>query len=700
MSLWTNLPFLRITLVFALGIIVARFNLATHEVSCTLLACAFLVIAFIGVLFFKKTPKLLWGNLLLISIFLLGNLSHEQYTLSNSKKTDLSKWTDSQVYIGIVSSFPSNKKNFIVYLVDIDLGLQDSTFIQSPVRLLLYQRKDSILTSGLNYGDKILVSGSPSQFEKAKNPYEFDFSQYMADQHVHLQHFVTSNQIRLLEKNQGNRLMSAVYRIRSHFEEVIKSQINGKNEQAIVLALLLGIKDQLDTEIKASYAAAGAMHVLAVSGLHVSIIYFILIWLFKGLPEGELKRYLVPSISIAALWLYALLTGFSPSILRAVSMFSIIIFAQVLNRKSQIFNSLAFAAFVLLLVDPFYLFNIGFQLSFLAVAGIVYVYPKLYAIWDIKSLLGDYFWKLTCVSIAAQLATFPLSLYYFNQFPSFFLLANIVVIPTAFGVMILGISTLILSPIINSIGWLLEKLVLFMSWFVQQVEQLNGSVIDWIYISEFQTVMIYVIILAFFALLKFRNKSYVWVICLAVMGFSFHRISILTKQFNARELIFYSANQTPIIDQVQDFEANLFSIDSVSDFNSQIHHITPYRIHHSLPKPEPPILLSTHLDEFAKIEVFQGKKLLFFSSSFDNDEIKFRLHADIVIISNESIHSLEELDEIVDFKEVILDRSNRHFYSNQLAREAKIMGINLYDLRDQAHQISLSRDEELLNLLF
>ncbi len=686
--------------MFALGILAARFGLPTTTSTLSILSLTLLFFSLLGRTIFKKSSNHLWGNLLLALIFLMGALHYKQTKLRNSNEFGLSKWTECQTYIGTLSSFPSDKEKFRVFQMDLVLGLQDSSFVRSPTRLLLYERKDSTFTSSLNYGDKIVITGSPSLFPKAKNPHEFDFSKYMADQHIHLQHFVSPDQIKLLEKNQGNKLMSAVYRLRSHFEKVIKAQVRGENEQAIVLALLLGIKDQLNSDTKAAYAAAGAMHVLAVSGLHVSIIYFILSWILKGMPAGDLKRFLVPTVSISALWIYALLTGFSPSILRAVSMFSIIIFAQILNRRAQIFNSLALAAFVLLLVEPFYLFNIGFQLSFLAVAGIVYVYPKIYSIWNIKNWVGNYLWKLTCVSIAAQIATFPLSLYYFNQFPSYFLLANIVVIPTAFAVMILGISTLVLSPIVGWIGWLLEKLTLFMSWCVHQVEQLDGSVIDWIYISAFQTILIYLIIIAFFSLLKFRKVTYAWIISLVILAFSLDRISFILHQFKARQLIFYSAGRNPIVDRIQSFKAGLVSPDTLSNFSSQTPHISPFRIHHLLPKPKPPQIISTQLDDIAKMEVFEGKKLLFFFKSFDVEEIKFRLRADIIIISNQSIQSLTDLEKIVDCKQVILDNSNSFSYTQKLRAEAKATEIELYSLRDQSHSISLSRNEKFLDLLF
>ena len=611
-----------------------------------------------------------------------------------------SAWKNCTASIGTVTSFPTEKEKYIIHEVELSLGIIDSSFINIPATVLLYEKKTENHTSTLNYGDKIRIEGQPYLISEAKNPFEFDYSQYMSDRHIYLQQFVTSEQITLIERNQGNGLMTAIYRIRTRFEQSIKDQVKGKDEQAIVLALLLGIKGQLDTEIKTAYAAAGAMHVLAVSGLHVSIIYFLLNWLFKGIPPGSFKRFAVPTISIVALWLYALLTGFSPSILRAVTMFSIIIFSKVLDRKTEIFNSLAFAAFVLLVFDPIFLFNIGFQLSFLAVAGIVYIYPRLYALLDIQSIIWDYVWKLTCVSLAAQIATFPLSLYYFHQFPSYFLVANLVVIPAAFIIMILGLGVLILGPFTSWIGRLLEKMVSFMNKFVDYIYQWDGSVIDWLFVSEFQTLLIYTFITCLLCLLRFKRFSYAWLMLFIIVGFSLNRTWHIVQGSNRDHLVFYSSIKYRLIDQAERFNAQLFSLDSLHEFDKIKQHINPFRLHNHLPASKNPQTISGKLEDFASMHVFKQKRTLFLTKSFDIDQVKFRLNADIVVISNQSVDSLSLLDQIIDFKEVIVDNTNSPHYSDKLKEEARNLEMKLISLHDQAHVVPISRNQKFLNMLF
>ncbi|SMD32309.1 competence protein ComEC [Reichenbachiella faecimaris] len=700
MSLWTNRPFLRIILAFALGILAAR-----HDFTISLLALQYLILSlFILVVVvkavFKNTPNIILANLLLVSIGLIGMHHYGSSNSYNKRLLIQSTWNECKAFIGTITSFPTEKEKYMVYHVDVNLGIQDSGFLNIPTKILLYEKKAAEQNSTLVYGDKVRIEGHPYLIDEAKNPHEFDFAKYMADQHIYLHQFVTHDQITLIGKHKANALMSAVYRIRSHFESVIKSNINGKDEEAIVLALLLGIKGQLNPEIKTAYATAGAMHVLAVSGLHVSIIYFLLNWLFKGIPPGNFKRFVTPTISIMALWLYALLTGFSPSILRAVTMFSCMIFAKILDRKNQVFNSLSFVAFVLLIFDPTFLFNIGFQLSFLAVAGIVYLYPKLYQFWDIQNRVGDYLWQLVCVSLAAQIATFPLSIYYFHQFPSYFLIANLIVIPVAFAIMILGLGVLAFGSFTPWIGWFLEELVGFMNCFVARIQVLDGSVIDWIYMSSFQTFLIYMAIIAFLCLLRYKKISYAWLMLFIITGFSLDRIWHILIRSNTNDMAFYSMGKSPIIDQVEKFEAQLFTLDSIFDFEKLEQHISPNRIHNLLPPPRSPHLISTQLGSFARMHIFKNKRTLFFTQPFDVNQIQFRLKADIVVISNQAIDSLTILDRIVDFKEVIIDQTNHPFYANRLKSEAKSLKMNLFSLHDQAHLVSLSRNQKFLDMLF
>ena len=580
MYFWTNHPFLRILIVFSLGILLSRFGIAFSPLNIVILLISFFLLILIGKSVIKKRSNLFWGQGLLVCIILIGNY---RYTQSSQENRPANDWSKCQSYMAIIDSYPVDKSNHIIYEIMTSSFISEKSVINEKTRIQLYIDKNDSSGVIFNYGDKIQIEGRPLDIEKPKNPYAFDFSHYMADQHIYMQQFTSSFQVKIIKQHCGNPLLESIYRIRSYFEATIKSQIKGKQEQAIILALLIGIKGQLDDEIKTAYASAGAMHVLAVSGLHVSIIYFLLHWLFRGIPYRDFKRYVMPTLCIIVLWTYALLTGFSPSILRAVTMFSIVICSEILSRKRQIFNSLAFAAFLLLLYEPHFLFNVGFQLSFLAVVGIVFLYPKLYALWKIENWMFDYCWKITCVSLAAQMATFPLSIYYFNQFPTYFLLTNILVIPAAFLIMILGIVLLLFGNYAHWIGQTLEFSVFWLNKFMIRVDGIYGSVIEWVYFSLFQVLLIYLFYLCCIALFNTRKIYWARLILMIAGMFSLDSIVRIIDQSQKKELLFYSSNRNGFIDKITSLNASMYVLDSVDNMLTEKNKVSQFRIQNELP---------------------------------------------------------------------------------------------------------------------
>lgn len=687
-------------MAFAGGLLTARYSSLRGLIVIDPLVVLSIVTAIcIGKLALRQISNAIWGNLLLMITFVIGYF-HMCAHMTIDKDSLQSNWSDCEAYIGTISSFPTNKGKFVQYELEVNKGTKDSAIIHYPTKILLYEKNPDSLTYRLCYGDKIRVEGTPALIQPPRNPDEFDYSAYMVDRGIYLQHFVDSDKIELISRNEGNDLMHVIYRLRSRFEQMITSQIHGKKEQAVAMALLLGIKGRLDPEIKTAYASAGAMHVLAVSGLHVSVVCFILNGLFKLFPSGKSQRILSTIASISALWMYALLTGLSPSILRAVSMFSIILFSNILNRRNHAFNLLAFTAFALLLFNPYFLFNVGFQLSFLAVSGILYTYPKIYSALVVTNWLGDKVWQLTSVSLAAQIATFPLGLYYFHQFPTYFLLTNLIVIPAAFLVMILGLCLITFGSWFGWIGWLLERVAFGLNWFVLQVGKIDGSALDWIYISPMQVGLIYVLIGAWLSLLHFRKPYYMWLVVIATLGIAIEQSLRIIEQSNKKELLFYSTNQCQLIDKVTGFEARLFTLDSANDIKAYQNKVAPFRLHHSLPYPDRVNFIDDRLSSFAKLQVLNERKILYFVQPFDRDQIFGLLKTDVVVIANQSIPSLAQLAQIVIYNKIILDSTNGSRYSTRIKKEAQDLGIEIIDLKDQSYRIEISGNQKFLDMFF
>ncbi|MCB0399132.1 MAG: ComEC/Rec2 family competence protein [Winogradskyella sp.] len=376
---------------------------------------------------------------------------------------------------------------------------KDSTFSHLPVDAIIYTKSDL------------------KEIQKPLNPHQFDYSKYLELRRVYNQIYLQPNEILIL-----SREPTTIY----GFADRLRTTINTKLTKAgfeddvlsIINALLLGQRQTIDKSIYNNYVNSGTIHILAVSGLHVGIILLILNFLFKPLLLFRYGHTLRPLLIVILLWLFAIIAGLSPSVTRAVTMFSVISIAMHLKRSTNIYNTLAISAFFILLVKPTFLFEVGFQMSYLAVLGIVSIQPHLYKLWKPKYLIVDNPWQIFTVTLAAQAGVLPISLFYFHQFPGLFFISNIVVIP--FLGLILGFGLLIIvmalvdflpKPVVEIYSFIIESLNGFIAWVAQFEEFLFRD----IPFTLIQVVCAYAIIISVVQVYKF--KTFRWVV-LSLIG--------------------------------------------------------------------------------------------------------------------------------------------------------------------------------------
>ena len=343
-------------------------------------------------------------------------------------------------------------RNFVVRVVDFPVPRAKSVKLQAELlqtttgqplreRVLLYLQK-SPAAETVHYGDVLLVSTQLSEFAPPANPDAFDNRQYMRRKGIFYSGYVPATGWQLLDHKVPNPLKELSRRIQQRLSGTFAAAGMSGQEYDIVRAILLGDDDTMEPELRAAYASAGVSHILCVSGMHVGIIFMILNFLFKPLDLFQSTRVLKSFMLLLTIWLYANITGLSPSVTRSATMFSFVIVGSLIQRNTNVFHSLLASLFVLLVINPMLLFEVGFQLSYLAVFGIVLLQPLIAGIYQCKTKVGNYFWELMSVSVAAQISTFPISIYYFGQFPNYFLLSNLSVIALSFVVMISGVVLL------------------------------------------------------------------------------------------------------------------------------------------------------------------------------------------------------------------------------------------------------------------
>ena len=499
-SFWHKVPFVRFLIPFVFGISTSLFFQCDFFIS----FLAFIISLsgfFLAFLFLKRMRyAALNGILLTATLYFFGislNLfQNELFKNDHYSKVNSAKYLIVNVDEVVLEKSKSYKLHSKV------LGYFDSSFIQKNCsgNLMLYVVKDS-LSKQLKYGDVLIIKNNLiAEVPPPQNPDEFDYKRYLRFNNIHFQAYLRQNDYLKTTLTKTNWLFSWVYDVQYYFKQTLAKNIVARSETAVAQALLYGYDDEIDPDVVQAYANTGTLHVLAVSGMHVGLIFMILTLMLKFMDKTKRTKLIKNIIIILSLWVYSLLCGFSPSILRATVMFTFIILGQLFSRPTNVYNTLAISAFTLMCMDTNMLANVGFQLSYMAVIGIVFLQPFVSEWYDPKSWLGIQIWEITAISIAAQIITFPLGLLYFHQFPNYFLFSNLIIIPLTTIVIYIGIVLVAFSKIPIIALWLGKLMywgIALTNLIVKFVEQMPFSYVSGIHISIIQTIFIF-IGLAFF----------------------------------------------------------------------------------------------------------------------------------------------------------------------------------------------------------
>ncbi|MCA0959058.1 ComEC family competence protein [Muricauda ruestringensis] len=354
------------------------------------------------------------------------------------------------------------------------------------------------LTKQLQVDDEFLIHAKPRSIRPPLNPHQFDYKSYLEKQGI--VHFIKSNYSSIIKKeNAPKTWVGRAANFREKIISILKKYDFGLEESGVIQALLLGKRDDISENTYDNYKNAGAVHILAVSGLHVGIFLFLLEFLLsplERLPKGKTVKLL---LIVLLLWSFAFVAGLSPSIVRAVSMFSFVAYAMYLNRPTNSFNIIALSMLFILLVKPLFLFQLGFQMSYAAVFSIVWIYPKLQKFWFPENILVRKIWQLLSVSVAAQLGVLPISLFYFHQFPALFFVTNLLVVPflgliLGFGILVIFLALIDFLPNIMAQGfdWIIRLMNATVGWVAKQ----ESFIIKNIPFDSFQLIWGYLIITA------------------------------------------------------------------------------------------------------------------------------------------------------------------------------------------------------------
>ncbi len=706
---WTPYTYVRLVCFLMVGILLQFYwpGYALYmSILFALLGTAFILLHKILSPTQKLTAGIPLGIMAFLTIVLGGYIRTAQYDVSQSPTHLLHQDSIRAYKAKIVSEVQERAKSWKAEL-SVQTILRSDGWQPSQGKLLLYFRKTPEGTPSLRYGDQILVRGAPQRVEPPRNPAEFDYQTYLRFQNIYHQHFIEKDEYLWLSHEPDHVFYFYAIEIRQYLQEQLERLLSSEQERAIASALILGIKDFLDNEVRQAYAGAGLMHILAVSGLHVGFVVLIFVALFSFLKKLPFGNYIHTILLILTLWTYAFLTGLSPSVMRAATMFSFVMAGQLLNKKPVIYNMLGASAFLLLMINPFLLWSVSFQLSYVAVLGIVYLQPIFYRWIAFESRFLDYFWQLTTVSLAAQLATFPLGLYYFHQFPNYFLISNLVILPFVQVILYLGVATLAFAwapGLADILGWALEILIRGVNIFTFGLEKLPGAVSKGVVISWGEMWLIYGMILSVILLFQVRKFSYLVIAFICTMVLCGSRIYRQVQIQGQNYLLIYHLNRVPHVNILQDRQSYFLVADSLSHpVPNWDYSIEPFHQKQGIREN----LLLTWEDSLAQAPFFYKNRGAFTQLIwqkqrfvFLHEKLKYRaleavlsISADYLIIQNNAIWSFEKFTDQLYGKQIILDASNSYYRDRKLRAEADTLGLECYSVRAQGAWVLKPKDD-------
>ncbi|MFY9592274.1 MAG: ComEC/Rec2 family competence protein, partial [Bacteroidales bacterium] len=498
-------PFIRIVIPFIIGIVISINFTFSSVISLSIFVAS--AIAFVVFALIERKFSRIWINGVLINLIFISSGMFLTQSLNEKAVESLSSNKQGNL-IGVINKEPKiMEASTKVELNIIALKSQDQWLETNGSTILYIENNEDV--NSLKVGDKLIFSPDLQEIGNKGNPEEFDYKKYLSYSLILSTDYLSSSEWKILKENKNIKLQYRFSRFRTKLIDLLKANNLHDDELAVVSALALGYQDSLSDELRHAYSSSGAMHILAVSGMHVGIVYGVITFLLSFLKSKKLR---IPKIflSIILVWAYAFLTGLSPSVSRAALMFSVAALGNIQKHKSSSLNAIAASAFILLLINPYNLLNLGFQLSYIAVIGIILLYKPIYEIFKPKNKIINSIWSMTAVSLAAQIVTAPLGMYYFHQFSNYFLITNYLLIPIS-TIAIWLIITLFAVSFIPFLSAFIAKILVYvikaMNYCALGIESLPFSVTNDIYINLPQLILLYLIIIFVF-LFFFQTKLY------------------------------------------------------------------------------------------------------------------------------------------------------------------------------------------------
>ncbi len=684
--LWKKAPFIRILLPFLTGIIVEYYFVMPLIQILFLIGVAVLLYFIFSIIPLSYRYFFQWiqGFILSSIIILAGMFTVWQKDIRNDDNWYGNLYNDSStLIIKINEPLVEKDKSFkaegkVETIINCDISKKVTG------KILLYFSKENLAVLP-KYGDKILLAGGLQLIKNAGNPGGFNYNRYMALQQTFYQVFLKQNKFELLNVHSENMLYTFIYKARSYIINALKEFVRGdKKVTGIAEALLIGYKEDLDKDVVQAYSNTGVVHIIAISGMHLGLIYGVLVWIFLRLPVIKKNAVIRVVIILSCLWVFSLITGGSASVLRSAVMFTCILIGKEFYKQASVYNSLATSAFLLLCYDPFLLWDVGFQLSYCAVVGIVWLQKPLQNLFYFKYKFTRDLWQMCSVTIAAQVLTLPICIFYFHQIPTLFLITNLICVPLSTVILFAEILLIAISsiPFIAAVtGKFIYVLTWLMNLIIDKCNNLPLSLIDKIYATSYTTILLYLFVFSGVAGLLRYNKKLIMASLLFFIFFmgiwSYGKINLIQQ----KKIIIYNVSRHTAIDFVA---ADKYFFIGDEDFKKegalQNFNLKPARV--SLQVNESKDTLKS-IQQSKYLWQFYGKKIMIIDSALSFVSLQNKIKVDVLLIIKNAKVDIADITSSVIPDCIVFDASNSLWKIAQWKKQCSLLHLPSFITAEQ-----------------
>ncbi|MEP7278213.1 MAG: ComEC/Rec2 family competence protein [Bacteroidota bacterium] len=677
--IWKQAPFLRLVIPFMAGIALQWYG--AWPVWLSWLLC---LAGITGMYFFNRRATFRqfkdgWVNGILINTLLVSaGLLTTYYKDARHRQNWMNHYYQNGDMVTVTLEEPlTEKANSFKATASVQLLVHG--ILQYPVsgHIIIYFKKDFPAVQP-GYGTQLVFNKPLQPIKNTGNPGSFDYERYAAFLGIYQQVFLLPEEYKMLPLKNENQLWHFLFHTQKTVLQTLTAYIPGKKEAGLAEALLLGYRDDLDKTLVQSYSNTGVVHIIAISGMHLGLIYWLLNILLSPLKKRKQTKWLLPLLVITGLWLFSLLVGGGPSILRSAVMFTCIVAGESAQRKTFIYNSLAASAFILLCINPFWLWNAGFQLSYSAVLGIVIFMKPFYNWIGFKNKLVAGTWKMVAISLAAQVLTTPVSLYHFHQFPVYFLVTNIPAVPLSGIIVLLEIALCLFAPLpalAIPAGLFLHHLIYTMNSFIEYMESLPFSLWSQLQVNEQQVVLLYALIVCLSWWLMKKNKIARRAGLFFLLVFLFLRTVSFIRAGRRCQLVVYNIPRHQAIDFVNGRQC-FFKGDAsmVADPLLKRLYLQPART----------LFRTTGMDSLGNllyappVFLFNNKKIALIEKALHFNTTAGKITVDLIVVSRNPSVRLTELAAVFDCRELVFDASCSAGKVNKWKAEAAKLGLHCF----------------------